>query len=67
MKDIKEFLIKYRGAIIGGIVAFIALLLNFHKVLIWILILVAGVLLGNYIQNNKEFVKDKLKTFIDKL
>ena len=67
MKDIKDFLIKYRGAIIGGIVAFIALLLNFHKVLIWILILIAGILIGNYIQNNKELVKNKIKTFIDKL
>ena len=67
MKDVKDFLIKYRGAILGGIIAFIALLLNFHKVLIWILILVAGVFLGNYIQNNKEIVKEKLKQFIDKL
>ena len=67
MKDLKEFLIKYRGAIIGGIIAFIALLLNFHKVLIWVLILIAGILIGNYVQNNKELVKEKIKAFIDKL
>ena len=67
MKELKEFLIKYRGAIIGGIIAFIALLLNFHKVLIWILILVAGIVIGNYVQNNKEVVKERLKEFIDKL
>ena len=67
MEKFKNFLTKYTGAIVGGIVALIALLLNFHKVLIWILIIIAGIVIGNYIQNNKELVKDKLKTFIDKL
>ncbi len=67
MKDIKDFFIKYRGAIIGGLVALIALLLNLHKVLIVILIIVAGILIGNYVQHNKEFVKEKLKSYIDKL
>ena len=67
MEDFKNFLINYRGAIIGGIIAFVALLLNLHTVLLWILIIVAGILLGNYVQHNKEFVKDKLKSYIDKL
>lgn len=67
MEEFKKFLNKYRGAIIGGIVALIALLLNLHKVLVWILILIGGILLGNYIQHNKDFVKDKLKSYIDKL
>lgn len=67
MEEFKNFLIKYRGAIIGGLIALVALLLNLHKVLLWIIILVAGVLIGNYVQNNKEFVKDKLKKYIDKL
>ena len=67
MEDFKKFLISYRGAIIGGIIAIIALLLNFHKILIWILIVIAGIAIGNYVQHNKEIVKDKLKAFIDKL
>ncbi len=67
MKDFENFLKKYRGAIIGGLIAIIALILNLHKVLIWILIVVAGIVIGNYVQNNKEFVKDKLKSYIDKL
>lgn len=67
MEKIKQFLINYRGAIIGGIVAIVALLLNLHKVLIVILIVIAGILLGNYVQHNKELVKEKLKTYIDKL
>lgn len=67
MEEFKNFLIKYRGAIIGGLIALVALLLNLHKILIWFLIIIAGILLGNYIQHNKEFVKDKLKSYIDKL
>ena len=67
MEDFKNFLINFRGAIIGGIIALIALLLNLHTVLIWILIIVAGIIIGNYVQHNKEFVKDKLKSYIDKL
>ncbi len=67
MEKVKQFLINYRGAIIGGIVAIIALLLNLHKVVIIILIVIAGILLGNYVQHNKELVKEKLKSYIDKL
>ena len=67
MEEMKKFLIKYRGAVIGGLIALIALLLNLHKVLLWVLIIVAGIVVGNYVQNNKEFVKDKLKSYIDKL
>lgn len=67
MENIKNFLIKYRGAIIGGIIALIALLLKLHKVVEFVLIIIAGILIGNYVQHNKEFVKDKLKSYIDKL
>ena len=67
MEDFKNFLINFRGAIIGGLSALIALLLNLHTVLLWVLIIVAGILLGNYVQHNKELVKDKLKSYIDKL
>ena len=67
MEDFKNFLINFRGAIIGGLIALVALLLNLHTVLIWILIIVAGIVIGNYVQHNKEFVKDKLKSYIDKL
>ena len=67
MEEFKNFLIKYRGAIIGGILALIALLLNLHKVLLWIIIIIAAVLIGNYVLHNKEFVKDKMKSYIDKI
>lgn len=66
MENFKNFLVNYRGAIIGGLIALVALLLNLHTILMWILIIVAGILIGNYVQHNKEFVKDKLKSYIDK-
>lgn len=66
MDKFKNFLIKYKGAIIGGLIGIVALLLNLHKLLLWILVIVGGMLLGNYVQHNKEFVKDKLKSYIDK-
>ena len=67
MKGFIEFIKKYRGAIIGCLISIVALLLNLHKVLIWILIVIAGIVIGNYVQNNKEFVKEKLKSYIDRL
>ena len=67
MKNFKKFLTNYRGAIIGGIVGIIALILNLHKIVIAILIIIAGIFIGNYVQHNKDFVKEKLKMYIDKL
>lgn len=67
MENIKNFLIKYRGAIIGGIISIIALALNLHKILLCVLIVIAGIVIGNYVQNNKEIVKERLKYYIDKL
>ena len=59
--------VKNISVIIVGIVALLALILNLHKLLIWILIIVAGIVIGNYVQHNKEIVKEKLKSYIDKL
>ena len=67
MNDVKKFISKYRGAIIGIIIAIICLIFNLHKVVIAILIVIAGGVLGNYVQHNKELVKEKTKMFIDKL
>ena len=67
MEKIKKFIIKYKGAIVGGIISIIALLLNLHKLLIYVLIIIAGLIIGNYVQYNKESVKEKIKSYIDKL
>lgn len=66
MEQFKEFLIKYRGAIAGGIIAIIALILKIHEFLIGCLIIVAGILIGNYVQQNKEKVKETIRRIVDK-
>lgn len=67
MEDVKNFFLKYRGAIIGALVAVVALLLHIYKFIIWTLVIFVGIFTGNYIQHNKENVKNKIKEFIDKL
>ena len=66
MEQFKDFLIKFRGAIIGGIVAVIALALRIHEILIGFLIVFAGIFIGNYIQQNKEKVKASIRKIVDK-
>ena len=67
MDDIKNFLSKYKGAIIGVIVAIIILATRLYEVIVGILLILAGAFVGNYIQQNKDEVKEKTKKFIDKM
>ena len=59
MEDIKNFLSKYKGAIIGVIVAIIILATRLYEVIVGILLILAGAFVGNYIQQNKKFI-DKM-------
>ena len=67
MEDVKNFLIKYKGAIIGVIISIIILATRLYEVIVGILLILAGAFVGNYIQQNKEEVKEKTKKFIDKM
>ena len=67
MENVKEFFLRYRGAIIGALVAILALLLHIYKIVIFALVIFVGMYIGNYVQYNKENVKIKIKDFIDKL
>lgn len=67
MKDFKDFIHDYRGAIIGGIIAIIVLCTGLLRLAISIIVICAGVFLGNYIQENKYEVKEKLHSFINRL
>ena len=67
MDNVKDFFLKYRGAIIGALIAIVALLLNIYKFIIGIITIFIGMYIGNYIQHNKEIVKIKIKDFIDRL
>lgn len=65
--NLKEFWNQYKGAIIGIILAILILITKLHDLILAIVVLVLGALIGNYVQQNKEDVKTKLKSFIDKM
>lgn len=66
MEQFKDFIVKYRGAIIGGIIAAVLLIFNIDEFLIGCLIIAAGVFIGNYVQQNKEKVKDSIRKAVDR-
>lgn len=67
MDGFKKFIQQYRGAIIGVIIAALILLTNLYQLIIGIILLVIGAIVGNYVQQNKTEVKEKLKSFIDRM
>ena len=67
MDEIGKFIRKYAGAIIGGLIAIILLGTKLYGLIIAIIFICLGIYIGNYVQNNKEFVKDKLKKLIDRM
>ena len=67
MEDIKKFLSKYCGTIIGIIVAIVNLATKLYDLIIGIVVILMGAFVGNYVQKNKDFVKTKLKGWIDKM
>ena len=67
MNGFKDFITQYRVAIIGVIIAILILVTRLHDLILAIVVLVLGAFIGNYVQQNKDFVKTKLKSFIDKM
>lgn len=65
-KSIYRIIEKYGGAIIGGIIALLLCFTRLYMLVIALLVIIAGIFLGNYIQKNKSDVKTKLKDLIDK-
>lgn len=63
----QRFFKEYGGAVIGGIVSLLLCFTKIYKLLLYIVIILAGIVVGNYVQKNKENVKTKLKEFIDKV
>ena len=60
MNGFKDFITQYRGAIIGVIIAILILVTRLHDLILAIVVLVLGAFNGNYVQQNKDFVKTKL-------
>lgn len=64
--NLTDFFFKYRGAILGGIIAILLFYTGMFKLLAGLAIIAIGIFIGNYIQKNKDDVKEKLKNFIDR-
>jgi len=64
--NFKNFCLEHKGAIIGGLIAIIIACTGLYKLFLVFIVIAAGIWVGNYVQRNKEFVKEKLKSFIDK-
>ena len=67
MEKLQEFWNNYKGAIIGVIVAILILATKIYNLIVAIILIVIGALAGNYVQQNKQYVKDKIKQFIDRM
>lgn len=66
MNSLKDFWNSYKGAIIGVIIAGLIILTNLYQLIFAIVLIFMGAFIGNYIQQNKQIVKDRLKNFIDR-
>lgn len=66
MENLKEFWNNYKGAIIGVIVAILIIITKLYQLIVGIVLIILGAIVGNYIQRNKQIVKDRLKNFIDR-
>ena len=64
--DFKKFCLEHKGAIIGGLIAIIIACTGLVKILVAFVIIIFGIWLGNYVQKNKDKVKEKLRNLIDK-
>ena len=67
MDNFKNFWNQYKGAIIGIIIAILILVTRLHDFILAVVVLILGAFIGNYVQQNKDDVKTKLKGFIDKM
>ncbi len=67
MDEVKNFIKNYRGAIIGVIVAILIILTRLDDLIMAVIIIGVCAFAGNYIQQNKYDVKEKLKKFIDRM
>ena len=66
MEGLKNFWNDFKGAIIGVAIAILIIVTNLHQLIVPIILIIFCAIAGNYIQQNKDSVKDKLKNFIDR-
>ena len=66
MNNLKYFWNNYKGAIIGVVISILIIATRLYELIIALILIILGAIVGNYIQQNKQIVKDRLKNFIDR-
>lgn len=66
MNSLKDFWSNYKGAIVGVVISILIIATRLYELIIAIILIVLGAIVGNYVQQNKQIVKDRLKNFIDR-
>lgn len=67
MDNFKQFVKEYMGALIGALIGILVLLTGLYKLIIGIILVFGCMFIGNYVQRNKSIVKEKLKSYIDRI
>ena len=67
MESLKNFWKDYAGAIIGVAISIIIIATGLYKLIVTILLIALGAIIGNYVQQNKFEVKERIKNFIDRV
>lgn len=65
-KNFAWYIKEYKGAIIGGLIALVFIATGLSTLLFGLVVIILGVIIGHYVQKNKDKVKQTLKEFIDK-
>lgn len=63
---LNAFIRRYGGACVGGLIALVLCCTKLSEFLLNIIIILVGAFIGNYVQKNKDSVKESIKSFIDK-
>ena len=67
MEALKKFVTEYKGALIGIVIAGLVLVTRLYDLILAIVLIILCAFIGNYVQRNKETVKEILKKYLDKM
>ncbi len=67
MEAFKKFITEYKGALIGIVIAGLVLITRLYDLILAIVLIILCAFIGNYVQRNKDKVKNILKEYLDKM
>ena len=67
LEKLKNLWSTYKGACIGALVALVFIWTGLFMALVYLLVIFCGMFIGNYVQLNKDVIKEKYKAFLEML